>query len=124
MAGLRFWLLSGHPVATTQTWGCGYARPTPRMQYTASSFAQPLTNLFSPLLQTRRRLIPPAGFFPRVASLATATPDLASAQVYAPAFSAIGRGLAALRWLQHGRVHLYVLYIALTLLVLLIWKLG
>ena len=124
LAGLRSWLLSGRPVATTQTWDCGYVRATPRMQYTASSFAQPLTNLFSPLLQTRRRLIPPAGFFPRVASLDTATPDLTSARVYAPVFGGIGRGLAALRWLQHGRVHLYVLYIALTLLVLLIWKLG
>jgi hypothetical protein len=29
-----------------------------------------------------------------------------------------------LRWLQHGRVHLYVLYVAATLLVLLLWKLG
>ncbi len=32
--------------------------------------------------------------------------------------------LARLRWLQHGRVQLYVLYIALALLVLLVWKLG
>ena len=29
-----------------------------------------------------------------------------------------------LRWLQEGRIQLYVLYIALTILVLLIWKLG
>ena len=31
----------------TVTWDCGYAQPTPRMQYTASSFAQPLTDLFA-----------------------------------------------------------------------------
>ena len=45
-------------------------------------------------------------------------------RLYAPVFTGIGRGLSALRWLQHGRVQLYVLYIALTLLVLLVWKLG
>jgi hydrogenase-4 component B len=124
LAGLRSWLLSGRPVATTQTWGCGYGRPTPRMQYTASSFAQPLTDLFSVLLLSRRHLAPPAGLFPRAASLATETADVCGERLYAPVFSGIGRGLAALRWLQHGRVHLYVLYIALTLVVLLIWKLG
>jgi len=124
LAGVRSWLLSGRPVATNVTWDCGYTQPTPRMQYTASSFAQPLTDLFGILLQTRRRLVPPTGLFPRGASLATDTADVCAERLYAPVFLGIGRGLAALRWLQHGRVHLYVLYIALTLVVLLIWKLG
>ena len=30
--------------------------------------------------------------------------------------------LSQLRWLQHGNVQLYVLYIAVTLIVLLVWK--
>jgi NADH:ubiquinone oxidoreductase subunit 5 (subunit L)/multisubunit Na+/H+ antiporter MnhA subunit len=124
LAGLRSWLLSGRPVTTALTWDCGYAQPTPGMQYTASSFAQPLTDLFGVVLQTRRRLVPPSGLFPNTASLATETADVCAEHLYRPAFSGIGRGLAALRWLQHGRIHLYVLYIALTLLVLLIWRLG
>jgi len=44
--------------------------------------------------------------------------------VYRPLFAGVDCALARLRWLQHGNVHLYVLYIALTLLVLLVWKLG
>jgi hypothetical protein len=44
--------------------------------------------------------------------------------LYGPLFVRIGRGLSSVRWLQQGRVHLYVLYIALTLLVLLVWKVG
>ena len=32
-------------------------------------------------------------------------------------------GLSKVRWLQHGNVHIYVLYIALTLIALLVWKL-
>ena len=39
-------------------------------------------------------------------------------------FAGLERTLAPLRWLQQGRVQLYVLYIAFTLLVLLVWKLG
>jgi len=38
-------------------------------------------------------------------------------------FRAASGTLARLRWLQHGRVQLYVLYILLTLVVLLVWKL-
>ncbi|MFI5394359.1 MAG: proton-conducting transporter membrane subunit [Candidatus Binatia bacterium] len=124
IAGWRRWLLADRRVEESPTWDCGYAQPSPRMQYTASSFAQPLTDLFGLLLQTRYRVVPPAGFFPRRASLATDTPDVCSEYLYRPLFTGISRGLSSLRWLQHGRVHLYVLYIALTLLVLLIWKLG
>ena len=121
---LRHRLLAKRNVQTAVTWDCGYAHPTARMQYTASSFAQPLTELFTPVLRTRRRFTPPAGLFPQSSSLATETPDVAREVVYRPVFAGIDSVLARWRWLQHGKVHLYVLYIALTLLVLLIWKLG
>ena len=124
LAWLRRRLLAGRMVAETVTWDCGYAQPSARVQYTASSFAQPLTTLFAPLLGTRRTLAAPEGFFPHAASLATATPDAARVVLYEPAFSGVGWVLARMRWLQQGRIQLYVLYIALTLLVLLVWKLG
>jgi hypothetical protein len=124
LAGVRWWLLSRRPVAEGVTWDCGYALPSPRMQYTASSFAAPLTELFAVVLQSHRRLARPEGLFPRRAALATETPDPCAERLYAPLFTTLGRALSALRWLQHGRVHLYVLYIALTLVVLLVWKLG
>jgi formate hydrogenlyase subunit 3/multisubunit Na+/H+ antiporter MnhD subunit len=123
-AGFRRWLLRGRSVTAAPTWNCGYARPSPRMQYTASSFAQPLTDLFGPVIGTRQRLSPPDGFFPVAASFATETPDSFRERLYRPVFMGIERGLSAFRWLQHGRVQLYVLYVAFTLLVLLLWKLG
>jgi hypothetical protein len=94
------------------------------MQYTASSFAQPLTSLFHFVLRTRFDYTGLPGLFPHVVSLKTETEDLSRTRLYQPLFVGIGRGLAALRWIQRGQVHLYVLYIALTLLVLLVWKLG
>jgi formate hydrogenlyase subunit 3/multisubunit Na+/H+ antiporter MnhD subunit len=124
LAALRWRLLLGRRVEATCTWDCGYAQPSPRMQYTASSFAQPLTGLFGLLLHSRQQLVPPVGLFPSHASLSTETPDVCARGLYGPVFTAIGRGLSALRWLQQGQVHLYVLYIALTLVALLVWKLG
>lgn len=117
-------LLTGRSVERAVTWDCGYLAPAPRMQYTSSSFAAPLVQLFRIFLGTHTHLEPPAGLFPTGAALHTDTPDPATERFYRPAFAAIGRGAARLRWLQHGRVQLYVLYIALTLLVLLVWKLG
>ena len=61
---LRRGLLASRRVEQGTTWGCGYAQPTPRMQYTASSFAQPLMDLFRPLLGTKKKVVPPRGFFP------------------------------------------------------------
>jgi len=94
------------------------------MQYTASSFAQPLTALFAPLLRTRQQQPVLTEYFPQEAALATETPEPWREDLYQPVFRAVGWGLARLRWLQHGRVQLYVLYIAVTLLVLLVWYLG
>jgi hypothetical protein len=121
---LRLRLVSGREIGTAATWDCGYAEPTPRMQYTSSSFAQPLTTLFGPLLRPVVRFAPPTGLFPRQASFASDTPDLAHRGVFVPVFRLVDRAGTKLRWLQHGNVHLYVLYIALTLLVLLVWQLG
>jgi hypothetical protein len=117
-------LLSGRPASTTVTWDCGYAEPSRRMQYTASSFAQPLTDTFSLLLQTRRDLVAPRGFFPTEASLATETPDPYQEYIFQPFLRAIGRGFYTLRLIQQGQVQLYILYIAVTLLLLLLWQLA
>jgi hydrogenase-4 component B len=124
LAGLRRILLSGRRVERAGTWDCGYALPTPRMQYTASSFSEPLTGLFRFLLRTRRRVRAPQGLFPRGGFLATETPDVCREGVFSPLFAGVSRGLSALRGFQTGKVRRYVLYIALTLLALLGWKLG
>ena len=119
---LRRNLLANRRVETDATWGCGYPQPTARIQYTASSFAQPLTDLFRLLLGTKKTITPPGGLFPAEASLKTETPDLSREEMYRPMFERAGAWLSRLRWLQQGKVQLYVLYIALTLLALLAWK--
>jgi formate hydrogenlyase subunit 3/multisubunit Na+/H+ antiporter MnhD subunit len=120
----RMRLLSKREVTEAGTWDCGYAEPTARMQYTSSSFAQPLVYLFRGILRTRRLLKAPKGFFPTGASFATETPDAAREGFYGPIFAWVGRALLRLGVLQQGSVHIYILYIVLTLLVLLVWKLG
>jgi NADH:ubiquinone oxidoreductase subunit 5 (subunit L)/multisubunit Na+/H+ antiporter MnhA subunit len=120
----RTLLLSNRSVSTSVTWDCGYAAPSQRMQYTASSFAQPLTDTFTLLLQTRRAISAPQGFFPKEASLATETPDPYQEYIFQPLLHALGRDLLLLRPLQQGKVQLYILYIVVTLILLLLWQLA
>lgn len=116
--------LAGRPVSTEVTWDCGYAEPSPRMQYTGSSFVQPLTDTFGLLLQTRRVLVAPSALFPTKASLVTETPDPYQEYIFQPFLRAIGRGFSVLRPLQQGQVQIYILYIAVTLLLLLLWQIA
>jgi hydrogenase-4 component B len=120
---LRRRLLAGRKVSLSGTWDCGYVRPTARMQYTASSFAQPITNMFGFLLRTRRQLKAPDGFFPEHAALHTETDDFFRQNLFRPAFRSIEWVLLRLHWLQQGSVQVYILYVAVTILVLLVWNL-
>ncbi|MFA5239560.1 MAG: proton-conducting transporter membrane subunit [Phycisphaerae bacterium] len=120
---LRKLLLRGRSVRETVTWDCGYAQPSPKMQYTATSFAQPLTDLFNFFLRTRKDISHSKGIFPAQSTFHTDTSDIGEKYIYQPAYRWISLSLSKLRWLQHGRLQIYVLYIALTLWILLIWKL-
>jgi formate hydrogenlyase subunit 3/multisubunit Na+/H+ antiporter MnhD subunit len=122
LIGLRRALLAGRPVRSAVTWDCGYARPTSRMQYTASSFAQPILDLFAPMLGTRVSFEKPMGLFPRKASLETTTPDSFRERIFRPIFGEMDRVLSRFRRIQEGRVQVYVLYIAVTLLALLAFQ--
>jgi hydrogenase-4 component B len=113
-------LLARREVRTGPTWDCGYAAPAASMQYTASSYAQPLTELFGSLLRTRTRVEPPEVHFPDTAMLETETPDLSREGIYEPLFATVEGAFRRIRVMQHGWVQLYVLGVVLTLLVLLL----
>lgn len=67
LALLRTSLLRRREVAVAATWGCGYELATPRMQYTAASFAEPVLGPFEATLHRRTEEQRPAGYFPREA---------------------------------------------------------
>ena len=124
LALLRLNLLGRRTVATSPTWDCGYARPAPSMQYTASSFAQPIADLFRNVLGYRTRAKIAGALFPPEGSFESEAPDIWLDPVYGRVFRGVESALSRLRWLQHGNVHLYILYIALTLVALWIWTID
>jgi hypothetical protein len=123
VAVIRLRLLARRRKAQAVTWDCGYAAPTVRMQYSASSFAQPITDLFQAILRTKKTVHVPQAYFPKSAHLETETPDMGREGVYQPIFALVKQFLGRFTILQHGRIQIYVLYVVITLVVLLIWQL-
>lgn len=85
----------GRPAVVT--WGCGYGAASPRMQYTASSFAWPLLHSFRGLLSPHREFQAPSGTFPRPSALRTHVADAAEHDVFEPLFRGVMRLFAMIR---------------------------
>jgi formate hydrogenlyase subunit 3/multisubunit Na+/H+ antiporter MnhD subunit len=114
--------LSRRPSQPGMTWDCGYSRPTARMQYTAASFAGPLTEMFSFVLPVRRHGKPVEGLFPAAAEHHGEVPDPFNQRLYEPLFRGLMRFSLRVRAFQHGEVQLYLLYIVVALIALFIWE--
>ena len=125
VAGVWLWRKArGNGFKRALTWDCGYAAPTPRMQYTAGSFADIITEWFAWILRPVRHEHRPDGVFPAHANVSQHTPETVLDYVVNPAGAAVMQLALAARRFQHGRVQAYLLYVlvgtaALAFLVLL-----
>jgi NADH:ubiquinone oxidoreductase subunit 5 (subunit L)/multisubunit Na+/H+ antiporter MnhA subunit len=104
------------------TWGCGYLQPTARMQYTGRSFAEMIAEHVLPrFLRPTSRRRAPRGLFPVKSDFASVCRDPISEKIYVPFFRRWAERFSRLRILQQGVVHVYLIYIALTVVVALAW---
>jgi hydrogenase-4 component B len=114
--GLLFWRVRRNGLKHAVTWDCGYAQPTPRMQYTAGSFAEIITGWFGWILQPERHEHRPSGVFPKQASHSSHTPETVLEKVVRPAAEAVMVASTTVRRLQHGRLQTYILYLVMGLI--------
>ncbi|MDO8804646.1 MAG: proton-conducting transporter membrane subunit [Elusimicrobiota bacterium] len=122
-AAKRRAFLGGKKPAEGVTWDCGYAAPSARMQYGASSFSQPLTDFFQPILRKLGQYPVISEYFPGRASFSTETQAVLYNSLYMPVAVRIRDLAFRFSWLQHGRLQIYIMYIVVTLMGLLLWKL-
>ena len=121
-AGLVAASLLRRPRARDATWGCGYAAPSPRMQYTARSFSELLAERILPrALAPRLRIEPPRGALAARASLSSEEGDPLTRGLYQPLFGALASRFARLRALQQGNAHLYLTYFLAAILAAMAW---
>ena len=113
-------------VSRAVTWDCGYAAPTPRMQYTSGSFSGIPEGWFAWLLRPEVRLRRPSVPWPAKASRSERAPETVLERLVAPSVGLVLRLALAARGLQHGRVQAYILYVVsgLIWLGILVWAGG
>jgi hydrogenase-4 component B len=110
--------------ADVGTWDCGYAKPSPRMQYTSSSFAQMLVGTFAWALRPNIKRPHLDGAFPNADVFHSDVPDTVLDRMLVPATERVDEQRRWVMWMQRGHVHAYLAFILGTLVFLLLWKGG
>lgn len=105
-------------------WGCGAGELTPRMQYTATSYAEPLTRVFDDALQQTRDLevthADESRYLVARVRFSQQVADVFETRVYAPAIRLLDRIGALGGVLQNGSIHRYLLYSFTGLIIVLL----
>jgi hydrogenase-4 component B len=106
-------LLAKAPAESAVTWACAGAPLTPRMQYTASSYAAPLLGAFRPLAGV--------GAHVDATTFHSHVIDLVLDGIVLPVWHRLGRVAQEARLFQAGRLRWYLAYVIVTLLALLVY---
>jgi len=108
------------PVESGPTWGCGFTQPTVRMQYTGTSYAMSMVDFFRPFVLVRSMYSGIRKIFPGRTAFDSEVDDLAEVGARRNLVAPFFRNMEKLRWIQHGKIQLYIAYIVLTIIVLLL----
>jgi formate hydrogenlyase subunit 3/multisubunit Na+/H+ antiporter MnhD subunit len=105
-------------------WACGRDLQTPRMQYTATSFAEPLQRVFADVLRPQTDVevthVAESRYYEQSLMYENRVVDVLEARGYRPLIAAalrVGRGA---RRIQNGSIHRYLAFGFVALLVILV----
>jgi hypothetical protein len=105
-------------------WGCGGVRVSPRMQYTATSYAEPLVRVFDDALQPSRDLTvdhaAESRYLVQRVEFSQQLVDVVEERAYAPVVATASRLGVRARGVQNGRIHRYLAFSFAALLVVLL----
>jgi hydrogenase-4 component B len=106
-------------VRTAIPWGCGYNALTPRMQYTGTSFSDDIVNIAGKALNVRKEIQLPQHSMPEKSSFRTNASDLVLQKLVEPTGVFIDWMVAWFKWLQSGKIQVYVTFSIIVLLLYL-----
>lgn len=125
VAVLARWRRGRRPeAAALPLWACGADDLTPRMQYTATSFAEPLQRVFDDVLRPDTDIeithAAESRYFAEKIVYRTHIADAIEERFYTPVLQAVAAAAALMRRAHTGSVHLYLAYGALGVLTVLV----
>lgn len=99
----------------SKAWGCGYQHLTPRMQYTASSYADELNLIPANILMVKKESAVPEEIFPAAGHFHSHSSDLAEEVVVRPVYSKIVNFISKVEFLSKNDIRLYIAFILIAL---------
>ena len=119
---MRLSQLSRGPVRTDTTWNCGRIAQSPRQEYTAAAFAEPLKRVFTgfyrPTHEVSIDVHPVSPYFVRGITLRADFAPWMEQTLYTPIIRAVRWVSGQVARLQTGSIHLYLAFLPGALLVL------
>jgi hydrogenase-4 component B len=107
------------------SWGCGRIGQTPRMEYTATAFAEPLRRIFAELYRPTKELTidfhPESKYFVQSIEYRSKITPWFEKYIYDPCIRFVRLLAAEVRRLQSGSLHAYLVYVAIALVLLLLF---
>lgn len=117
-------VLLGRPARPVPAWRGGGGEPTARMQYTATSYAEPLQRVFADVLRPEIDVevthVVESQYYEQSLSYESRVDDAVERFVYRPMIEQFTRVGRAARRLQNGSVHRYLAFGFLALLLVLV----
>jgi hydrogenase-4 component B len=108
----------------SDSWGCGRVGQTARMEYTATAFAEPLKRVFAEIYRPMKELTvdfhPGSKYFVQSIEYRNEITPWFDQSLYRPFLESATFVAQQVRRLQAGSLHLYLLYIAIVLTLLLV----
>jgi hydrogenase-4 component B len=106
-----------------ETWGCGRIEQSPRMQYTATAFAEPLRRVFAELYRPAEDVSidshPDSRYFVQSIAYHARILPWFERYLYEPVLAWVRLGATRARAVQSGSVHAYLAYLVGALVLLL-----
>jgi len=120
MAALRV----NRRLRVSDTWGCGRVGQTPRMEYTSTSFAEPLRRVFAELYRPTKELTvdfhPDSKYFVQAIEYKSDIRSWFEEFLYTPLLNVTQWISLRVRRLQSGSIHGYAAYLFIMLLLMLV----
>jgi len=110
LLGIRKLVLRKRTIMVLPTWNCGYTNPTPKIQYTASSFVKTYSELFGMVFLIFKKEKEVEGIFPTTAHLETRPYDKIEKWFIDYPITNLKLFLGRFGFVQNGKLQFYILY--------------
>jgi len=92
-------------------WGCGYADQTPRMQYTASSYADDLNEISGTVLRYEKNMRATKEIFPVPKRFESHSHDYVDSKIIIPGFRRLSAFISRLEFMSFTDIRYYIAFI-------------